>query len=367
LQQIFLRMARKQTFFTAGPAELYPRFEEFLQEAVDQQLGSISHRSGQFKKIYQHTDEQLRILLNIPAENAIMFTGTASEIWERIIINLTELETFHLVNGSFSKKFWQYAQDLERHAHLMKKEAGQGFSYGEIEVPEYAELICTTQNETSTGVLMREADIHKLKRSNSDKLLAVDMVSSAPVPELDLSLIDTAFFSVQKSFGMPAGLGVWIANEACLAKAEDIATRQSIGAHHRLPELWNQSKEFQTPSTPNVLAIYILGRIAEDMNRIGIDVIRKETETKAKQIYQFFEQKEGFSIGVNNPEHRSKTVAVINTEKPSSEIIDALKAKNLIIGSGYGSNKANQIRISNFVANSGEQIETLLNTIDKLF
>jgi phosphoserine aminotransferase len=49
---------------------------------VDQQIGSISHRSGQFKKIYQHTDEQLRILMNLPAENAIMFTGSASEIWE---------------------------------------------------------------------------------------------------------------------------------------------------------------------------------------------------------------------------------------------------------------------------------------------
>lgn len=360
-------MARKLTYFTAGPAELYPRFEEFLQEAVDQQLGSISHRSGQFKKIYQHTDEQLRQLLQIPAESAIMFTGTASEIWERIILNCTELETFHLVNGSFSKKFCQYAEALGRHAHQMKKEAGQGFSYGEIEVPEYAELICTTQNETSTGVQMREADIQKLKRSHAGKLLAVDMVSSAPIPELDLGLIDTAFFSVQKSFGMPAGLGVWIANESCLVRAEDIATRQSIGAHHRLPELWSQSKEFQTPSTPNVLAIYILGRIAEDMNRIGIEEIRKVTEMKARMIYNFFEQKESFSVGVENVEHRSRTVAVINTEKPSSAVIEALKEKNLIIGSGYGPNKASQIRISNFIANSPEQIEGLLAAIDELF
>ncbi len=363
----FYNMARKQTYFTAGPAELYPRFEEFLQEAVDQQLGSISHRSGQFKKICQHTDEQLRTLLQIPAEHAIMYTGTASEIWERILLNCSELETFHLVNGSFSKKFWQYAEDLGRHAHIFKKEAGQGFSYGEIEVPEYAEVICTTQNETSSGVQMREADIHKLKRSHSGKLIAVDMVSSAPIPELDFSVVDTAFFSVQKSFGMPAGLGVWIANEACLASANDIAERQSIGAHHRLPEMWQQSREYQTPSTPNVLGIYILGRIAEDMNRTGIEQIRKTTDAKARRLYSYFEKKEGFSIGVENPEHRSRTVAVINTAKPSSEIIEALKAKNLVIGSGYGANKASQIRISNFIANSEEQIETLLAAFEELF
>lgn len=359
-------MPRPQIYFTAGPAELYPKFEEYLQEAVENQIGSISHRSAQYKKIHQHTDEQLRILLGVPAENAIMFTGSASEIWERIILNCTTLETFHLVNGSFSKKFHQYAEDLGRHAHQMQKPLGEGFSYSEIEVPEYAELICTTQNETSTGVQTREADIHKLKRSNASKLLVVDMVSSAPIPELDYEVIDSAFFSVQKSFGLPAGLGVWIANEACLEKANEIATSQSIGAHHRLPELWKQSKEYQTPATPNVLSIFLLGKVAEDMNRQGIEAIRKETDAKAKKIYQFFENKSGFKLSVNNPDHRSRTVAVIDTPSDSGVLIKALKEKDLIVGAGYGPNKNTQIRVSNFVANSMEQIEMLLAAIDEL-
>ncbi|MGR3810558.1 aminotransferase class V-fold PLP-dependent enzyme [Jiulongibacter sp. NS-SX5] len=360
-------MSRSKTFFTAGPAELYPRFEEFLQEFVDLQLGSISHRSQQFKDIYQHTDEQLRELMNIPAENAIMFTGTASEIWERIILNCTELETFHLVNGSFSKKFYSYAASLGRHAHKMEKPMGEGFSYAEIEVPEFAELIATTQNETSTGVQTREPDINKLKRGNSSKLVAVDMVSSAPVPEIDFSLVDTAFFSVQKSFGLPAGLGVWIANEACLAKSEEISTKSSIGGHHRLPELWKQSRNYQTPSTPNVMGIYLLGKVAEDMNNRGIENLRKETDAKANKLYKYFAGKEGFSIGVEKEEHRSRTVAVINTERPSSEVISALKERNLIIGAGYGPNKETQIRIANFIANTPEQIDSLIKAFDELF
>lgn len=53
----------KNTFFTPGPAALYPHLEEYLQQAMDLQLGSISHRSAQFKKVYQHTDEQLRSLI----------------------------------------------------------------------------------------------------------------------------------------------------------------------------------------------------------------------------------------------------------------------------------------------------------------
>lgn len=360
-------MSRAQTFFTAGPAELYPKFEEFLQQAMDEQVGSISHRSGQFKKIYQHTDEQLRILLDIPSENAIMFTGTASEIWERMVLNCSELETFHLINGSFSSKFEQYAAALGRHTHVMKKSAGEGFTYPEIVVPEYAELICTTQNETSTGVQMREADIHKLKRSNNNKLLAVDMVSSAPIPDLDFKVVDTAMFSVQKSFGMPAGLGVWIANEACLEKANSILAKgKSIGGHHDLPSLWSQSKEYQTPSTPNMLGIYILGKIAEDMNEIGIAAIRKETDRKAKKIYDYFEKKAGYGLGVQNEQLRSRTVAVIDTPTPSKEIIAKVKEENMVIGSGYGSKKESQIRIANFVATSMEQVEELLNVFDKI-
>jgi phosphoserine aminotransferase len=360
-------MSRSKTFFTAGPAELYPRFEEFLQEFVDKQLGSISHRSQQFKDIYQHADEQLRELMNIPAENAIMFTGTASEIWERIVLNCTELETFHLVNGSFSKKFYQYAESLGRHAHKLEKPMGEGFSYAEIEVPEFAELICATQNETSTGVQTREPDINKLKRGNSSKLVAVDMVSSAPIPEIDFSLVDTAFFSVQKSFGLPAGLGVWIANETCLAKAEELSAKGSIGAHHCLPDLWKQSRAYQTPATPNVMGIYLLGRVAEDMNKRGIDNLRKETDAKVNKLYKYFEKKEGFSLGVEKPEHRSRTVAVINTERSSAEIINALNVKNLIVGAGYGPKKESQIRIANFIANTPEQIDALIAAFDELF
>ncbi len=355
----------KNIYFTAGPAELNPKFEDFMRQAMDEQIGSISHRSGQFRKIYQHCVENLRTLMNIPASSGIFFTGSASEVWERILLNLVEHESFHLVNGSFSDKFHKYAVSAQKFAHKFEKPIGEGFSYGEIEVPEYAELICVTQNETSTGVQMREADIHKLKRSNQKRLMAVDMVSSAPIPELDLDLIDTAFFSVQKAFGLPAGLGVWIANEKCLEKAKRLAKYDgiTIGAHHNLPVLWKNYETYETPATPNVLGIYLLGKVAEEMNKTGIETIRKETDEKAKKIYKYLETSNLCSIAVKNPEHRSKTVIVADTKKSSKGIIETLKEKNMIVGSGYGPNKDTQIRISNFPSNTMEQIDTLLTAL----
>lgn len=360
-------MERQKKYFTAGPAELYPRFEEYLREFTDKQLGSISHRSGEFKNIYRFTDEQLRILLNIPEENAVMFTGSASEIWEKSLQSLVEFESFHLVNGSFSEKYYQYAQALQKQAVAFTKPLGEGFTYNEIQVPEYAELVCITQNETSTGVQMREADIHKLKRSHAGRLFSVDVVSSAPIPVLDFKLLDSVFFSVQKNFGMPAGLGVWIANEKCLARALELKEKGvGIGAHHDLPTLWKNARQFQNPSTPNVLGIFLLGKIAEDMNRTGIENIRKTNALNAKKLYSFFENRPGFSAAVKDPELRSKTVAVFNTEIPSAQIIRQLQEKNLVIGSGYGAGKDSQIRISNFIANSSENIAELLHEFDKI-
>jgi phosphoserine aminotransferase len=312
----------KQTYFTAGPAELYPTVYQHLQTAMDEQIGSISHRSARFRSIYQFCAEQLRELLTIPESHGIFFTGSASEVWERILLNCVEHESFHLVNGSFSKKFCEYSTALQKYAHKQEKPFGSGFDYGEIVVPEYAELIAVTHNETSSGVQMRPVDIHKLKRSNAKKLIAVDMVSSAPFPDLDFSLIDTAFFSVQKAFGLPAGLGVWIANEKCLEKAELLKHGdQHIGAHNSLPMLWKNFKTYETPATPNVLFIYLLGKIAEDFNKIGVETIRRETEEKAKMLYKFMDSHAQFAPFVKDDRHRSRTVLVANTQKPSSEII----------------------------------------------
>lgn len=163
---------------------------------------------------------------------------------------------------------------------------------------------------------------------------------------------------------MPAGLGVWIANEKCLEKAVSLKEKGlSIGAHHDLPTLWKNAKNYQNPSTPNVMGIFLLGKIAEDMNKTGIDTIRKTNASNAKKIYQHFENKEGYEIFVKDPDLRSKTVAVINTSSPSSHLIQKLKAENMIIGSGYGPGKDNQIRIANFISTSTEDIEALLEKI----
>src|SRR5690606_11054035 len=130
--------------------------------------------------------------------------------------------------------------------------------------------------------------------------------SSLPYPAYDYSKIDSTFFSVQKCFGLPAGLGVWIVNEKCIEKANSmLAKGLSIGTYHTLPSLLSKGKVNQTPETPNVFSIYLLGKVLEDMNRKGVDTIRKETESKAAMIYEYLKASSVFSPAVKEQDHRS--------------------------------------------------------------
>ena len=111
-----------------------------------------------------------------------------------------------------------------------------------------------------------------------------------PYPDFDYSKVDSVFFSVQKGFGLPAGLGVWMVNQRCIDKANQLLSKGlSIGSFHSLPSLHSHALKNQTPETPNVLGIYLLGKVVQDFLLKGINTIRKETEYKAALLYQTLE------------------------------------------------------------------------------
>lgn len=351
-------------YFTPGPSALYFTVGDHIKTALKEQIPSISHRSKKFKSIYQHTAEQLRLLLNLPEEYHILFTGSATEIWERLIQNCVEEHSYHLVNGAFSEKFYSMALAWKKNAQQLESAKGSCPDIQQMRVPENCELIGVTQNETSTGAAQPLEDIYKIRKNFPNQILAVDGVSTLPYIDLDYNQIDTAYFSVQKCFGLPAGLGVWLANERCLEKAIRLQEKGlTIGQYHSLPSLVEQARQFQTPETPNVLNIYLLGKVAEDMLYRGIKNIRQETEYKAALLYNTIEKHPAFAPFVKEEAYRSKTVVVAETEGPSEEVIAFLGEKKLQVGSGYGSFKNKQIRIANFPAHSKEQVETLADAI----
>lgn len=351
-------------FFTPGPSELYPTVPAHMASALENKVGVISHRGKPFQEIYQHTVSGLRTLLQLPDDFKIFFLASATEVWERALQNCVANTSFHLVNGAFSKKFHEFSGELGKQALRQEVSAGKGFFAEEVTVPREAEIIAITHNETSTGVSTQVKDIAGIRTRHPEPLIFVDAVSSLPYPAFDYGTIDSTYFSVQKCFGLPAGLGVWIVNERCMAKAEALLSQgHSIGTYHALPSLLSKAMVNQTPETPNVLAIYLLGKVVEDFNQKGIDTIRKETEAKAALLYDYISRSENFDYAVAEPAHRSQTTIVAHTNIPAPAVNKRLEPFGMGVGTGYGSFKESQIRIANFPAHSLEQVETLVHAL----
>ena len=354
-------------FFTPGPAQLYPTVESHVFNALKENIGSISHRGKQFQVIYQEADQNIRALLGVPQDFKIFFTGSATEIWERILQNTVESHSTHFVNGSFSKKFYEFSTELGNTATKFEVPFGSGFDINTYEIPSETELICVTHNETSSGVMMPANDIHTLRAKNPNAIIAVDAVSSVPYPQFDFTAIDSVFFSVQKGMGLPAGLGVWLVNDRCIEKANALKAKgKSIGTYHSLPSLLSNGSKFETPSTPNVLGIYLLAKVTGDMLHKGVDTIRKETDLKASKLYAFAEKSALLDIFVQNPAHRSPTVLVANTSGEAADLIAKLKTKGIVLGAGYGNYKDKQVRFANFPAVSVEQVDWLIEELSKV-
>ncbi|MBX2962835.1 MAG: aminotransferase class V-fold PLP-dependent enzyme [Cyclobacteriaceae bacterium] len=348
--------------FTPGPSQLYFTAEDHIRQALREGIPSLSHRTKTFEKFYQQSVDGLKELLGIPDSFFVVFTSSATEVWERIIQNLVEENSHHFVNGAFSTKFFEIAQQLNRKPTITSVKEGSGFSSSKIESP--TELIALTHNETSTGVSLSMDFINSFRDQYPDALITVDAVSSLPYPQFDFSKIDSLYFSVQKGFGLPAGLGVWIVNDRCVAKAESLLSKGlSIGSYHSLPSLVSFAKKDQTPETPNVLGIYLLAQVVEDMLRRGITTIRRETEYKSAILYQALEQHHAIKPFVQEKEYQSKTVIVAQTGSQTESLVSFLQAKGLYPGDGYGKFKTEHLRFANFPAHSKETFELLVDTL----
>ncbi len=343
----------KKVFFTPGPSELYFTYQDHFRSAMRENIGSISHRSSAFQSLFQFTTEQLTELLQIPTGYRILFVSSATECWERITQNLISESSHHFVNGSFGEKFHSVADAFGKSSQL--EMIDESFKSKAVD----AGLIALTMNETSTGFQHSMEEIKEMRKLNPMALIALDVVSSVPCVDIDFSQIDTSYFSVQKCFGMPAGLGVWIVNERAMEAANQI----NHPSYHSIKDLLKMADKNQTPETPNVMGIYLLGKIAEDMNRRGIQAIRNETNYKAALLYQTLETHPLFEPAIQKS-HRSKSTAVANTIGDSSDSIKFLDERGMIIGSGYGEHKKSQIRIANFPSHSKEQVELLCDSLE---
>ncbi|MDN5200608.1 aminotransferase class V-fold PLP-dependent enzyme [Fulvivirgaceae bacterium BMA10] len=349
--------------FYPGPSRVYPKLPEFIYDAYREGILGINHRSPQFVDISKTCVKQLRKKLNIPKDYSVFYTSSATECWEIIAQSLIEKKSFHLYNGAFGEKWHDYTKKILPAVSGFKFDLENAIEVEKLAISGDSELICITQNETSNGTQVSNETIQSIGARYPEKLIAIDATSSMAGLELDISSADVWYASVQKCFGLPAGLAVLICSPRTIERALELNHDQY---YNSLTFMVEKMKDFQTTHTPNVLGIYLLMRILKSVP--NIKVVHEKITQRFEEWIEFLGGFKTFDLFIENTSVRSQTVIPITAEtKVLEHIKDLAEKHDIIIGNGYGDLKHQTLRIANFPAIKRKEIRTFQKFLKKSF
>jgi phosphoserine aminotransferase len=344
------------TSFYPGPSRVHDKIPKYVRAAHKKGILSMNHRSPEFIELSKRTIALLKDRLAIPKEYTVFYTSSGTECWEIIAQSVIEKNSLHVFNGAFGEKWFDYTKRLRPEAESLPFDLNElpGLDNPLLTVPE---IICLTQNETSNGTQLPVSFIALLKKNNPKAIIAVDATSSMAGINLNFKAADIWFASVQKCFGLPAGLALLI----CSPKALDSVKKINERLHYNSLTFMNKMMaDGQTTHTPNVLGIYLLNRVLKKMKAIA--KIDQKITGRHREWLAFFKDSGKLRLPVSNPEVLSKTVITIKGRPEWVEKIKTkAKSKGLLLGEGYGSLKKETFRIANFPALRKKEIRRLMN------
>ncbi len=316
---------------------------------------SQNHRSQAFMEMMKECISLFKQKQNIPEDYQVYFTSSATECWEIVSQSLVKKHSHHVFNGAFGEKWFDYSSKITKKTTYTKFNFQEKFDSNSLKNID-SEILSFTQNETSNAT---QIDLSFLEKTQN-QLIAIDVTSSLGGIELNWKLGDIWLASCQKCLGLPAGLGIMICSQKALKRAEEIGERNH---YNSLLFIQENFQKYQTHYTPNVLNIYLLMRVMQQVP--DIQAVSSKIKARVADFYDFIEAerrptKTSLKLLVENSEIRSETVIAV---KGNAEEIAALKQKakenNITLGNGYGTWKDKTFRIANFPAIEDWEFEKL--------
>jgi phosphoserine aminotransferase len=318
-------MADRIFNFSPGPAVL--PLEVLERAAIDIVnyresgigIAEMSHRSKDFIKVAEDTENLLRELYEIPKNYKVLFLqGGASSQFFMIPMNLlaTGKKATYLNTGAWSKKAIKEAKlfgDVEVPFSSEEQKFNRVPVNGEYTIDKDSEYVYFVSNNTIYGTQFKEFP-------KTDKMLISDMSSDILSRKVDVSKFGLIFAGAQKNLG-PAGVTIVIIREDLLDRVPaNIPTMLKYKTHAEKESMFN---------TPPCFAIYIVGEVLKWLKKNGgIDAMDEVNKEKAGLLYAAIDESPYYR-GHAEPASRSLMNISFNLATPELEakfIAEATKA-----------------------------------------
>ncbi|MGL5253687.1 MAG: 3-phosphoserine/phosphohydroxythreonine transaminase [Brevinema sp.] len=272
--------------FSAGPSMLpQPVLEKVQQEMLSYRssgssIMEMSHRSSLFNEVISQAQSNLRSLMNIPSEYAVLFVhGGATMQFSTVAYNLAKQgdTADYVITGEFAQKAFSEAGRWLK-AVPIASSSDKNFTYIPKITPEIgsdnAKYLHITVNNTIFGTMYNEIPQRKSP-------IVADMSSIILGKEYDVSQFGVIYAGAQKNIGC-AGLAVVIVKRSLLGNAEPL-----------VPSLLNYEmleKASSMVNTPATFSIYVSNLVFEWLKSMGgVKAMQAVNEQKAKLLYDAIE------------------------------------------------------------------------------
>jgi phosphoserine aminotransferase len=290
--------------FSAGPAAL-PRkvLEQAQRELLDWNGSGMSvmeqsHRGKPFIAMAAQAEADLRELMAIPADYAVLFLqGGATQHFAQIPMNLAGPDDCadYIVSGHWSEKAVREAAPYLR-VNVAASSETDGFrrlpARESWVLDPAASYVHYTPNETIHGV-----EFHDVPEVGEVPLVA-DMSSNILSAPLDVSRFGLIYAGAQKNIG-PSGLVVMIIRRDLLLRSG-----RPMAKVLRYAE---QAAHDSMLNTPNTWGWYLAGLTFQWLKaQGGVAAMAERNRAKAELLYRAIDDSDGFYANPIEPAARSR-------------------------------------------------------------
>ena len=346
--------------FNPGPATLPLAVLERIREELLDYRGSgmsvmeLSHRSPEYEAINEKTERDLRRVLAIPDEYAVIFVqGGGSGQFAIVPMNLylpgKAVDVLH--TGSWTTKAMEELKRLATYRLAASTEADKFTRVPrkeEISIAADASYVHMCTNNTIEG-----SQWHEIPETGAVPLVA-DMSSDIASRAMDVRKFGLIFAGAQKNLG-PSGATIVIIRRDLAERATDKTAKVLQYKTH--------IKEKSLYHTPPTFAVYIVGLMLEWIEGMGgVAAIEKHNVAKAKLLYDAIDASGYYRCPVAK-DSRSKMNAIFRVAGGDEAVENkfAKEAESAGLVGVKGHRSVGGMRISLYNAVGIEAVESLVS------